>query len=55
MTNWYQVLFIRVFAWMGRGARGPVRDALMADTIEPAWYGRAFGFHTTMVTACLPW
>jgi len=49
-TNWYQVLFIRVFAWMGRGARGPVRDALMADVVEPQWYGRAFGFHTAMDT-----
>ena len=49
-TNWYQVLFIRVFAWMGRGARGPVRDALMVDLLEPAFYGRAFGFHTAMDT-----
>jgi MFS family permease len=49
-TNWYQVLFIRVFAWMGRGARGPVRDAMMVDLLEPAYYGRAFGFHTAMDT-----
>jgi MFS family permease len=49
-TNWYQVLFIRVMAWMGRGARGPVRDALMVDLLEPAHYGRAFGFHTAMDT-----
>ena len=49
-TNWYQVLFIRVLAWMGRGARGPVRDALLADSIDSAYYGRAFGFHTTMDT-----
>jgi MFS family permease len=49
-TNWYQVLFIRVFAWMGRGARGPVRDAMMADMLEPEYYGRAFGFHTAMDT-----
>ena len=49
-TNWYQVLFIRVFAWMGRGARGPVRDALMVDLLKPAHYGRAFGFHTAMDT-----
>lgn len=49
-TNWYQVLFIRVFAWMGRGARGPVRDALLADSVDSVYYGRAFGFHTTMDT-----
>jgi MFS family permease len=35
---------------MGRGARGPVRDAMMADVVEPAYYGRAFGFHTAMDT-----
>lgn len=49
-TNWHQVLVIRVVAWMGRGARGPVRDALMVDLLEPAYYGRAFGFHTAMDT-----
>jgi len=49
-TNWYQVLFIRVFAWMGRGARGPVRDALMVDLLKPAHYERVFGFHTAMDT-----
>lgn len=50
-TNWHQVLFIRVMAWMGRGARGPVRDALMADLLKPAHYGWAFGFHTAMDTS----
>jgi len=49
-TSWYQVLLIRVFAWMGRGARGPVRDAMMVDLLEPQYYGRAFGFHTAMDT-----
>jgi MFS family permease len=45
-TNWYQVLFIRVFAWMGRGARGPVRDALMVDLLKPAhlWKGLWFSY-----------
>ncbi len=49
-TSWYQVLAIRTIAWMGRGTRGPVRDALMADTVDPAFYGRAFGFHTALDT-----
>ncbi len=49
-TSWPQVLVIRVFAWMGRGARGPVRDALMTDLLQPEYYGRAFGFHTSMDT-----
>lgn len=47
---WPQVLAIRTLAWMGRGARGPVRDALMADIVEPPAYGRAFGFHSAMDT-----
>jgi MFS family permease len=49
-TAWHHVLFIRVFAWMGRGARGPVRDALLADVVSPEYYGRAFGFHSAMDT-----
>lgn len=49
-TNWHQVLVIRAVAWMGRGARGPVRDALIVDLLEPVYYGRAFGFHTAMDT-----
>ena len=47
----FQVLLVRVFAWMGRGVRGPVRDALMADLVPPAYYGRVFGFHRAMDTA----
>lgn len=49
-TAWPQVLAVRALAWMGRGARGPVRDALMADIVEPTAYGRAFGFHSAMDT-----
>jgi MFS family permease len=49
-TTWYQVLVIRAVAWMGRGARGPVRDAMMVDMLEREYYGRAFGFHTAMDT-----
>jgi len=44
-TAWWQVLVIRTLAWMGRGSRGPARDALLADSVSPKAYGRAFGFH----------
>jgi len=49
-ANWIGVLFYRTFAWMGRGLREPPRDALIADSVSPAYYGRAFGFHRAMDT-----
>jgi len=49
-TTWIGALFYRTFAWMGRGLREPPRDALIADSVLPAYYGRAFGFHRAMDT-----
>jgi MFS family permease len=43
--SWPVVLAIRVVAWVGRGMRGPVRDALLADSVAPQYTGRAFGLH----------
>ncbi len=40
---WWQVLVGRSVAWFGRGYRGPLRDALMADAADPRDYGKAFG------------
>src|SRR5882672_3187014 len=39
-----QVLFIRVADRVGRGIRNPPRDALIAESVDPAIRGRAFGF-----------
>jgi MFS family permease len=39
------VLAGRVVAWFGRGIRGPLRDAMLAEAVTPATRGRAFGFH----------
>lgn len=50
VTAWWQILVIRMAAWMGRGARGPVRDALLSESIPPEAHGRAFGFETMMDT-----
>jgi len=50
-TLWQHVLIGRVVGWMGRGLRGPVRDAMLADSVPPEAYGRAFGFHRAMDTA----
>ncbi len=49
-TAWWQVLAIRSVAWMGRGARGPVRDALLSESVPPEAHGRAFGFEGAMDT-----
>lgn len=43
-TNWFHVLVGRTIGWFGRGIRGPVRDAIMADAIPSEATGRAFGF-----------
>ncbi len=49
-TAWPQVLVLRSLAWVGRGIRTPVRDAMLADAVPPWAYGRAFGFHRAMDT-----
>ncbi len=50
VTAWWQLLAIRTVAWMGRGARGPVRDALLSESVPPEAHGRAFGFEGAMDT-----
>jgi len=47
-TNWVQILFYKVLAWMGRGTREPPRDAMLADSVDKKFYGHAFGFHRAM-------
>jgi MFS family permease len=39
------VLGGKLVGWLGRGVRGPLRDAILADTIPVGARGRAFGFH----------
>jgi MFS family permease len=50
-TQAYDVLFGRVFAWLGRGVRSPSKKALLAADVPPGAYGRAFGFERLMDTA----
>ncbi len=50
VTAWWQFLAIRTVGWMGRGARGPVRDALLSESVPADVYGRAFGFEGAMDT-----
>jgi MFS family permease len=39
------LLLGRVLAWFGRGIRGPLRDAMLAESVPPEARGKAFGFH----------
>jgi MFS family permease len=43
VTAW-QVAVLRTGAWVARGIRGPSRNAILADVVDPAAYGRAYGF-----------
>jgi MFS family permease len=40
----------RVVSWFGKGLRGPLRDAIVIQSISPETRGRAFGFHRAMDT-----
>jgi MFS family permease len=48
--SWPAVLALRAMGWMGRGSRGPSRDALLADSVDDSQVGRAFGFERAMDT-----
>ena len=50
VSSWVQIVAVRAVGWMGRGARGPSRDVLLADSVAPAQIGRAFGFERAMDT-----
>jgi len=45
---WPVVLFIRFADRVGKGLRGPPRDAIIADAVEAGSRGRAFGLHRSM-------
>jgi MFS family permease len=47
---WPQVILARALAWVGRGARQPIRNALLAASVGRADLGKAFGFHEAMDT-----
>jgi len=48
--SWPFVLLLRALGWMGRGSRGPSRDALLVDCVAPEQQGRGFGFERAMDT-----
>ena len=44
----WQVGVLRAGAWSARGLRVPARNALLADAVPSAVYGRAYGFERAM-------
>jgi predicted MFS family arabinose efflux permease len=48
--GWPLLLLGRPVSWFGKGLRGPLRDAIVAQAITPDTRGRAFGFHRAMDT-----
>ena len=51
VTVWPQVLLSRAFAWVGRGLRQPIRQAMLAGSVDKKDLGKAFGFHEALDTA----
>ncbi|MFZ2198679.1 MAG: MFS transporter [Thermodesulfovibrionales bacterium] len=49
-TNWQQVLGSRFIDRFGKGVRTAPRDAIIAESADRAYLGRAFGFHRSMDT-----
>jgi len=47
-TATWQVAILRAGAWTARGLRVPARNALLADVVPAAAYGRAYGFERAM-------
>ncbi len=43
--SWPLILLGRVISWFGRGVRGPLRDAMLAESVAPDVRGKAFGLH----------
>lgn len=48
--NWVQVLSARFIDRFGKGIRNAPRDALIAESSQASYLGRAFGFHRAMDT-----
>ncbi|VVE36986.1 Multidrug resistance protein MdtH [Pandoraea eparura] len=44
-AGWPLLLLGRIVSWFGKGLRGPLRDAIVVQSVTPETKGRAFGFH----------
>lgn len=43
--TWPLLLIGRMISWFGKGIRGSLRDAMLAESVPDSVRGRAFGFH----------
>ncbi|HVW83652.1 MAG TPA: MFS transporter [Bryobacteraceae bacterium] len=43
--SWIPILLGRIVSWFGKGIRGSLRDAMLSESVDPQFRGRAFGFH----------
>lgn len=43
--GWPLILAGRLIGWFGKGIRGPLRDALLTESVPAESRGKAFGFH----------
>ncbi len=50
VTTWPMALVLIFFDRVGKGVRGSPRDAMMADSTQREYMGKAFGFHRSMDT-----
>ncbi len=50
-VSWPLVLAGRLAAWFGKGIRGPLRDAMLAESAAPEVRGKVFGLHRAGDTA----
>ena len=50
-VSWPLILAGRMGAWFGKGIRGPLRDAMLAESAAPEVRGKVFGMHRAGDTA----
>src|SRR5262249_49731215 len=50
-NSWPLILLGKVLGWFGKGVRGPLRNAILADAVSRADHGKAFGLHRAADTA----
>jgi len=43
VTTAFPLVALKTAAWVAKGFRGPLKDSLMAEAVEPSQYGRAYG------------
>jgi len=50
-TGWPLIFIGKVLGWFGKGVRGPLRNAILADAVSRGDHGKAFGLHRAADTA----